>query len=165
MSKSKTRKNKQSTENQDQAGATQANMEAGVSLSELIRVMESYPNVWGTAPASIVPEKWLDSWWIIKVVDVPRYHEDYGFHFVGWNIREREGAVSSKIEKFDPVTMSGVTRSGRVYRLVGLPGFDPDADYVLSYWLTVNEAKVENATDEFIRQYGISLEHIEKLSQ
>lgn len=165
MSRSKRNEKKQVTKALNQNDATSANLEEGIDLLEFIRAAQHYPNVWSVAPASIVPKKWLDRWSIIKVLKVPQYHEEFGFHFVGRNVQEQNGAVSSKIEQFDPVTMTGVTRSGRIYRLLGLPGSDLDAEYVLSNWLRRAQAEAVNATDEFIRQYGISREHIESLAK
>lgn len=40
--------------------------------------------------------------------------------------------------EFDPLTGTCVTRSGRVYRLVGVPGLCSDGDYVLQQWLGIN---------------------------
>ncbi len=38
--------------------------------------------------------------------------------------------------RFSPSTPTrrGVTKSGRVYKLIGEPGFDADADYVWMLW-------------------------------
>lgn len=165
MSRTKSNEKKHASEAVKQNDATDAAMDEGVDLKEFTRRALEYPNVWTAAPVSIVPEKWLNRWSIIKVLKVPAYHEEFGFHFVGRNVEECNGAVSSKIEQFDPVTMTGVTRSGRLYRLLGLPGSDPDAEYVLSNWLRRCQAEAVDATDEFIKQYGIPREHIESLAQ
>ncbi len=162
MNGPKARKKRGSTSKQ-QEQTKSSDLERGLSLDVLAQAGFCYPNVWQAEPVTTVAEKWLDSWWIIKIVKVASHPENFGFHFVGRNIRESEGAVSSKIEKFDPTSMSGVTHSGRVYRLVGLPGSDANAEYVLYHWLKANSACSETATAEFIRQYGISLEHIAKL--
>ena len=163
MRKSKRNEKKHAIEALNQNDATNANMEEGVDLLEFTRMALEYPNVWRTVPVSLVPEKWLDSWSVIKVVKVAAHPEEFGFHFVGRNVEECNGAVSSRIEQFDPVTMTGVTRSGRVYRLMGLPGFDPDAEYVLGYWLKRGQAEAVNGTDEFIDHYKIDLEQIRTL--
>ncbi len=139
--------------------------ERGLELPEFIRMALEYPNVWEQPSVSLVPEKWLDSWRIAKIVKVAANPEYYGYHFVGRNMAELNGAVSTKIERFDPRTMAGRTRSGRLYRLVGRPGHNHDAEYTLSYWLQANKVEAEDATAEFIQQYGISLENIDKLSK
>ena len=41
-----------------------------------------------------------------------------------------QGRVSTAIQSFDKETMSGVTKSGRKYVLVGEPGYHSDASYV-----------------------------------
>jgi|GEM_PF-5294322 len=133
-------------------------------LSAVIADLEKHPNIRAAAPIEIEPEKWLDSWQIFKVVKTNGYEDQFGLHFSGRNYRELNGAVSSKIEKFDPVTMRGVTNSGRVYQLVGLPGFCDDAQYVLESWCAFNHVKVENATEEFIQRHGISLANISRLT-
>lgn len=69
-------------------------------------------------------------------------------------------AVSSKIEKFDPATMRGVTRSGRVYQLIDMPGVDPDGQYTMAGWILANELVMEDATEEFIQHYKIDLEQV-----
>ncbi|MFM0223008.1 hypothetical protein [Paraburkholderia dipogonis] len=51
-------------------------------------------------------------------------------HFVGFNLAERDGRVSTAIISFDPITRTGVTATGRRYVLVGRAGFDRDAEYV-----------------------------------
>lgn len=137
----------------------------GASLSEFILQSLRYPNVWGATPVNIEPEKWIDSWGIVKIVKAAANHDHYGYHFVGRNMKDGNGAVSSKIETFDPHSMTGITHSGRVYQLVGLPGSNYDAEYVLSYWLQVNQVEAKDATAEFIEQYGISLDHIGRLTK
>jgi hypothetical protein len=51
-------------------------------------------------------------------------------HFVGWNIVECEGRVSTAIREFDGETRTGSTASGSTYRLVGRAGNDKDAEYM-----------------------------------
>ena len=132
-------------------------------LTAIIADLEKHPNIWATASVEVEPEKWLDSWQVFTVVKAKGFADRFGLHFAGRNCRESNGAVSSKLEKFDPVTMRGVTASGRVYQLVGLPGFCDDAQYVLDNWCRFNQVEIEIATTEFIEQYNISLENIAKL--
>jgi len=67
-----------------------------------------------------VPQKWLEAWQVFKVVKTNGFEDCFGLHFVRRNSIEVNGAVSSKIESFDPVTMRGITSSGRVYQLIQL---------------------------------------------
>jgi hypothetical protein len=49
------------------------------------------------------------------------------------------GRVSSDVSLFDPMTLRGATRSGRVYQLVG-PGVSAeDARYVWERWCELND--------------------------
>ena len=68
------------------------------------------------------PELRRSDWLIIEAQTGQR-------HFVGHNIDDCEGRVSSAILQFDPVTRGGVTASGRIYELVWKPGYDADAAY------------------------------------
>ena len=88
--------------------------------------------VYRPAPVSDDPEVTLRHWAIIEMSDTKDRH------FVGYNIGTRDGRVSSKIVSFDPKTMTGKTRSGRVYKLEGPPGSDGDAEYVLRIWIQNN---------------------------
>jgi hypothetical protein len=62
--------------------------------------------------------------WSIRQSDIG------GRHFLGFNVAEHDGRVSTPIVSFDPRTRTGVTASGRKYHLLGKAGFDKDADYV-----------------------------------
>jgi hypothetical protein len=86
--------------------------------------------IWGTAPVNEEPEIRLSSWSIRELSDGDR-------HFVGYG--DGEGRVSSKIITYDHETKRGVTRSGRVYELVGNPGVNNDAEYVWACWCVINE--------------------------
>ena len=86
---------------------------------------------WSAASLTEVPEIELSDW---QVMQLP--HGDR--HFVGWNVTEREGRVSSKIVDFDAATRRGRTRSGRVYQLLGSPGHDGDGAYTWGRWMQAN---------------------------
>ncbi|MCV2355343.1 hypothetical protein LNV09_14410 [Paucibacter sp. B2R-40] len=90
--------------------------------------------VWRTASVSEAPQIVLESWTVRQLENGDR-------HFVGWNCTHHEGRASSKIIQFDPVTLRGVTRSGRVYELRGKPGHDRDAEHVWSSWCRINGAE------------------------
>jgi len=121
------------------------------------------PNIWSQPPVGVEPAKWLESWQIYKVISSKSPMENFGFHFIGYDIRCRQGAVSSKIDQFDPAMMRGVTRSGRIYQLVGMPGSDPDAQHTINGWIQVNQAVVQNATQEFIQNYHVDLDRLSLL--
>lgn len=88
--------------------------------------------IWATTPVDEVPEIVLRQWRVMELKDGDR-------HFVGYNVTEGEGRVSSKIVTYDPVTKRGVTQSGRVYQLDGSPGYNGDAIYVWNKWQAINE--------------------------
>lgn len=90
--------------------------------------------IWATAPVSEEPSIRLSDWQIVEVDDGTR-------HFVGYNLCLHEGRVSSAIVRFDPDTRTGVTRSGRVYRLEGALGEDQDALWTWTGWCRVNGVK------------------------
>ncbi|WP_283744868.1 hypothetical protein [Sideroxydans sp. CL21] len=133
-------------------------------LGAFIADLEKHPNIWGTASVEAEPQKWLEAWQVFKVVKTNGFEDRFGLHFVGRNSIEVNGAVSSKIESFDPVTMRGITSSGRIYQLVGPLGFCDDAQYVLGNWCRFNRVEVEDATEEFIQRFSISLENIKKVT-
>lgn len=51
-----------------------------------------------------------------------------------------------------------------LYQLVGLPGYCDDAQYVFGNWCRFNRVEVEDATEEFVQHYAISLENMKKLT-
>ncbi|OIR16839.1 hypothetical protein GALL_26590 [mine drainage metagenome] len=134
-------------------------------MRDIIADLEARPNIWGAASVKAEPEKWLEAWQVLRVVKTNGFEDRFGLHFAGTNKADFNGAVSSKIETFDPVTMRGTTASGRVYQLVGIPGFSGDAQYVLDNWCRFNQVEVEIATDDFIEQCGISLDCISKKTE
>jgi hypothetical protein len=95
-------------------------------------------NIWRTRAVNDEPQIVLTHWSVRELPDGDR-------HFVGYNISYPEGRVSSKILEFDPETMRGKTRSGRVYQLDGKPGYHGDAEYVWGAWKRIN--KVESYQD------------------
>ena len=66
-------------------------------------------------------------------------------HLVGCLAGDGTGRVCSAIQSIDLATMRGVTRSGRVYELVGAPGWDSEGEYVWDVWCRIN--KVAASTD------------------
>jgi hypothetical protein len=51
-------------------------------------------------------------------------------HFVGWNVCNQEGRVSTPIQSLDPIRRTGITASGSRYRLIGRAGHSRDGEYV-----------------------------------
>lgn len=108
-------------------------------------------SVWNTTSVEDTPELHLASWRVFEI-----YSEHYGErtrHFVGYNLTEREGRVSSKIMSFDPTTGRGITNSGRVYQLMGSSGHNGDGMYVWGVWANnINAQNIEDVTEQIIKE-------------
>jgi hypothetical protein len=108
-------------------------------------------SIWITTPVEEVPEIVLREWRICEVSS--KSWPEKTRHFVGYNVMESEGRVSSEIVEFDPKTMCGKTRSGRVYRLEGPSDYNRDAAYTWARWCRINnisevkEIKIEQTLD------------------
>jgi hypothetical protein len=93
--------------------------------------------VWNIAPVAERPQVTLVRWRVVEVPgstpESPRVR-----HLVGHSLEDRQGQVSSAVQSWDPNVASAVTRSGRVYRLHGMPGSDGDGDYTWSVWKRIN---------------------------
>ena len=93
--------------------------------------------IWEVSSIDIEPETKL-TWWSIREVALVG-EPGMTRHFVGevaqWH---PEGRVSSPIVEFDPVKMRGITRSGRVYQLIGPTGSTKESDYVWAWWCAIN---------------------------
>lgn len=86
---------------------------------------------WETTAVHRVPRIRLEAWCAFELDEGTR-------HFVGYNVTEREGRVSSAIKQFDAAKREGLTRSRRVYELIGRPGYNADAMDTWSVWCFVN---------------------------
>lgn len=83
--------------------------------------------IWKPRPASELPKIPLSRWRIFETEDGSR-------HFVGVDMFDSSGRVSSPIVAFDPATLQGTTHTGRVYELVGKAGWSGDVEYVWKRW-------------------------------
>lgn len=104
---------------------------------------ESSPSVgvWAVPAVSTQPELLLRRWAVFEIK--PRSTR----HLVGYNASDREGRVSSAIQEFDPLEGICATTSGRVYRLLGCPGYDEDGLYVWARWCAMQFTPVESFED------------------
>ncbi|KVG15687.1 MULTISPECIES: hypothetical protein [Burkholderia] len=87
--------------------------------------------IWTLASVTAEPEVVLSRWRILETAEATR-------HFVGADARDSTGRVSSEVVTFDRLTLRGQTQSGRVYQLIGQPGWSSDAEYVWKCWCEVN---------------------------
>jgi hypothetical protein len=122
------------------------------------------PNIWTQKPVSERPHKSIVLWFIGKVVSSEIGGLIDTYHFVGIDIDYPfNGAVSSQIVSFNASTMTGVTRSGRVYELVKLPddsNGSRNSHYTLNGWCLKNRVMCKDATQEFCDLYKIDLKAI-----
>ncbi len=88
--------------------------------------------IWRIAPVSEDPGVTLSHWRIMETSDGTR-------HFVGADNRDLTGRVSSEVVTFDHLGLRGETRSGRIYQLIGEPGWSDNADYVWKRWCAINQ--------------------------
>lgn len=88
--------------------------------------------IWKPRSASEVPRIPLARWRILETEDGRR-------HFVGVDMFDLSGRVSSPIVVFDPATMQGTTQTGRIYELVGRKGSSLNVDYVWARWCEIHE--------------------------
>jgi hypothetical protein len=104
--------------------------------------------IWKGVPVVEEPDISLRDWRIMETEREER-------HFVGARVDDGIGRVSSAIVSFDAIRMTGITSSGRVYRLVGPPGWTGDADYVWSAWRQINRvSSYADVTDGALRGFS-----------
>src|SRR5215469_503973 len=85
-------------------------------------------SIYLSAGVDDVPQIYLECWSIRQTGTGDR-------HFVGFNIANRDGKVSSRIIELDCTRRVGVTASGRRYRLLGRAGYNSDAEYVWNWYV------------------------------
>lgn len=103
-------------------------------LSELAKATIA-TSIWRPDSVTDEPEVKLTQW---RVYLVKANIDSTGdtIHFVGSvGYRYSEGRVCSPVQTYDPTTKKGITRSGRIYELVGQSGHNRDALYVWNHWL------------------------------
>ena len=88
--------------------------------------------VWKPPPVSRLSLIPLSRWRIFELTDGSRY-------FVGVDMFDQTGRVSSPIVAFNAVRLQGTTQTGRIYELVGKPGVALQADYVWRKWCELYE--------------------------
>lgn len=103
-------------------------------------------SIWKTPPVSEQPCIYLTRWSVMETQDGAR-------HLVGYNSENCEGRVSTPIKSFDSDTARAITQSGRIYELVGPPGYDPDADWVWARYASALQVKWRDVTDEFAQYH------------
>ncbi|WP_109479701.1 hypothetical protein [Paraburkholderia sp. C35] len=87
-------------------------------------------SIYLSSDVSELPEIYLELWSIRETASGARY-------FVGFDVEQRDGRVSTPIVELDCVRRVGVTESGRKYFLLGRTGHNSDAEYVWK-WCVAN---------------------------
>jgi hypothetical protein len=105
--------------------------------------------IWRSASVSEISSINLGDWRVIEV-------DGKENHLVGKNLDGWGGRVSTAVLNFDVNTRQATTKSGRIYSLIGTPGYDDDASYVLDHWLRINKVEAWN---------DITLEFLARLSK
>ncbi len=77
----------------------------------------------------------LRRWRVMVVVSRSGAHSR---HVYGHDVTSDTGVVSSAIGAYDLTTMTATTRSGRKYRLAGVPGRSRVGEYVWEKWCRIN---------------------------
>ncbi|TGU69919.1 hypothetical protein E4633_20215 [Geomonas terrae] len=101
-------------------------------------------SIWATPSVADQPSVRLVRW---SVMQTTEGHQ----HFVGYNVDGREGRVSTEIQCFNPKTAQGLTRSGRIYQLVGPAGHDSDGLWVWNNLANARKLQWWDVTEEFQR--------------
>lgn len=99
-------------------------------------------SVWSIDSIEDRPDVTLRDWAVFEVpLNGPG--QPWTRHLAGWSCEDQQGQVCSAVQQFDPRTASCLTESGRVYRLLGRPGLNADAEYVWNRW-----KRIAGLTDE-----------------
>lgn len=86
-------------------------------------------------------------------------------HVYGHDITNNLGRASSPIQTFDLETMTAITRSGKTYYLVGLPGSAKLGRAAWRKWCRENAVASErDVTDEYLNVNQVSTVEFEKIT-
>lgn len=97
------------------------------------------PDVWNVLPLEVQPALDLSHWRVSEVAVGGKRER----HVWGWNCIDLEGRASSAITKLQPESRTVVTASGRLYRLLGSPGWNSDGAHTWGRWMAINQAADE----------------------
>lgn len=98
-------------------------------------------SVWMGAEVKEEPQIRLIQW------TIKQDQEGRGY-FVGTRADDCMGRVSTPIVEFDQRTRRGRTESGRVYELLGPPGYSSNGEYVWSIYKSMNKITERNTKSE-----------------
>lgn len=105
---------------------------------------------WVHAPVLEPPEVYLSEWSAF-VSGWPDETHPLTTHLVGYRAATGKSRTSSAVVRFDMQRRRAVTKSRKVYELVGPPNRESDARFMRIPWLVINECRyVRDATSEFL---------------
>lgn len=85
--------------------------------------------IWKPIPTTDEPSTELRDWRVVSVTS----ENETTIHFIGYCY---EGRVSSAIQTYDKKIHTGISASGRQYKLLGKTGYSSDAEYVFGRWIS-----------------------------
>lgn len=90
-------------------------------------------SIWKPVSVQQEPETRLTQW---RVMEVNAEFNQFKptIHLVGYE--KYGGRVCSAVVQYDPKSKRAVTKSGRVYELMGSSGYNSDAMYTFSQWIS-----------------------------
>ena len=100
--------------------------------------------IWTFGTVEAEPQVCLTDWRVLEATYVDTV-EPRTRHFVGSDARDGTGRVSSAIASLDGQKRRGITKSGRVYELLGRFGSNSNAEYVWQAYCDING--ISSATD------------------
>ncbi len=109
-----------------------SNSKPDVEALEAIAEAAIAASLWTVDAVAAEPEIALVQWSIRRDTAGASY-------FVGARADDYTGRVSTRVVEFDPKMRRGRTASGRVYELLGPPGYSADAEYVWEAYKRVNQ--------------------------
>ena len=109
--------------------------------------------LWTFGTVQAEPHVRLTDWRVLEATYVDAA-EPRTRHFVGSDARDGTGRVSSAIASLDVSKVLGITRSGRVYELLGHSCGHCNADYVWQAYCDING--ISSATDVSAELLGAS---------
>ncbi|MNK09914.1 hypothetical protein D3C87_279150 [compost metagenome] len=87
-------------------------------------------SIWSIGPISEQPS--------VSIVDWSIKETNNGRYFVGTELPHHSGRVSTQIIEYDAEKKIGRTVSGRIYQLLGEPGYSSNGEYVWGAYMKVN---------------------------
>lgn len=111
-------------------------------------------SIYRPKPATDIPIVYLSEWRAYRIKSKHPQLKDTT-HLVGRNIDDEDGRVSSPVKSWKPSKMQAITRSGRIYQLVGKPGGCLDGQYVWGTWCKLNSVTdIKDETEKFTGKRG-----------